>query len=348
MRAVLFLGSLPARWNLTRFLRWATRLDRVPPHSAFELIVANRSLESLSRIVTRTSNSDVPVLVVGESGTGKELIARAIHEQSQRAQMPFVCLNLAAVPVELAETVLFGHEKGAFTGAYYASQGYCRKADKGTLFLDEIGEADWMLQSKLLRFLQNKEIQPVGSPSIATVDVRIVAATNRDLLHAVREKTFREDLYYRLNVVQLHLPPLRARSGDIDGLIDHFLHEFNSKYGRRCKFSGSLRQRFLNALWPGNIRQLRSVIESLVLLSDHELFGLHDMSSELLSQIGTRTPDLDASLPSEPSTEIDRLTYDLVESVLEQSQGHVTSAAKKLGISRSTLYRWIKRYREPH
>lgn len=322
--------------------------SRETPRSAFELIVANRSLESLSRIVTRASNSDVPVLVVGESGTGKELIARAIHEQSHRAQMPFVCLNLAAVPVELAETVLFGHEKGAFTGAYYASQGYCRRADKGTLFLDEIGEADWMLQSKLLRFLQNKEIQPVGSQSITTVDVRIVAATNRDLVHAVREKAFREDLYYRLNVVQLQLPPLRARNDDINGLIDQFLAEFNSKYGRQCRFSASLRQRFQNALWPGNVRQLRSVIESLVLLSEHELFGLHDMTSELLTQIGIRIPDAESQSLSEPITEVDRLTYDLVESALEQSQGHVTSAAKKLGISRSTLYRWIKRYRKPH
>ena len=161
---------------------------RESPRSAFELLVANRSLRSLSRVVARASNSDVPVLVVGESGTGKELVARAVHEQSHRAGKPFVCLNLAAVPVELAETILFGHEKGAFTGAYYASQGYCRRADKGTLFLDEIGEADLMLQSKLLRFLQNKEIQPVGSQSITTVDVRIVAATNRDLIHAVREK----------------------------------------------------------------------------------------------------------------------------------------------------------------
>jgi transcriptional regulator with PAS, ATPase and Fis domain len=286
----------------------------------------------------------VPVLIVGESGTGKELVARAIHEQSCRSQMPLVCLNLAAVPLELAETVLFGHQKGAFTGAVHASPGYCRKADRGTLFLDEIGEADLALQAKLLRFLQNGEIQPVGSESTVTVDARIVAATNRELDIAVRDKQFREDLFYRLNVIQITLPALRERPEDVDDLIDLFLKEFNLKYGRECEFSAPLRECFFNAQWPGNIRQLRSLVESLVLLSEYDVLGLHDLSSEFLAQIGTRASASDNSHIGTDVPELDRLTRHLVESVLEQSKGHVTVAAQRLGVSKSTLYRWIKRY----
>lgn len=314
------------------------------PHSAYDLLLANQSLQPITRKIERAGLYDVPVLIVGESGTGKELVAKAIHQQSSRAHMPFVCLNLAAIPIELAEAVLFGHEKGAFTGACHASPGYCRKADRGTLFLDEIGETDWSLQSKLLRFLQSHEIQPVGSQHVTTVDVRIVAATNRDLVQAVRARKFREDLFYRLNVVQIPLPPLRERLQDIDGLIDYFLQEFNVKFGASCQLSSCLRQRLHEAHWPGNIRQLRSIVENLVLFSDHDTLGIQDLSSELMEQIGTRTagPTVTTAVTSE--TELDRLTHQLVDSVLEQTP-NVEAAAKRLGISRSTLYRWIKRYR---
>lgn len=316
----------------------------LPTHSAYDLLNSSRALQPVCRTIVRAAASNVSVLIIGESGTGKELVARAIHEQSDRSRMPFVCLNLAAVPLELAETVLFGHAKGAFTGATHASLGYCRSASHGTLFLDEIGEADLSLQVKLLRFLQNGEIQPVGAESTITVDVRIVAATNRELDLAVREKRFREDLFYRLNVIQVALPALRDRPNDIDPLIDRFLVEFNSKYARRCEFSPPLRECFFNAQWPGNIRQLRSLVESLIILSEHDLLGLQDLSSEFLAQIGTHLATPSDSPVVTKDQELDRLTRHLIESVLEQSKGHVAMAAKRLGISKSTLYRWIKRH----
>lgn len=317
----------------------------VQGHCAYDRLLALDCLQPLTRVIARTATSDVPVLIVGESGTGKELVAQAIHEKSFRSAMPFVCLNLAAVPVELAETVLFGHAKGAFTGASHSSPGYCRKADGGTLFLDEIGEADLSPQAKLLRFLQNGEIQPVGSASVVTVDTRVVAATNRDLERAVRDKEFREDLFYRLNVVQISIPPLRRRAGDFDHLIDLFLAEFNSKYHRACTLTNSLREHFRNARWPGNIRQLRSVIESLIILSEHENLGIHDLTSEFLSQIGTQSPTTNSTEVDGTVPELERLTHHLVETVVEQSNGNVAKAAKRLGISRATLYRWLKKYR---
>ncbi|WP_010583386.1 sigma-54 interaction domain-containing protein [Schlesneria paludicola] len=315
-------------------------------HLAFELLLTSRCLQSVARIVARTAMSDATALIIGESGTGKELVAQAIHEQSARSHMPFVRLNLAAVPTDLAETVLFGHQKGAFTGASHASLGYCRSADGGTLFLDEIAEADLSLQAKLLRFLQNGEIQPVGAHTVLTCDVRVVAATNRDLEQAIRSKRFREDLFYRLNVVQVEIPPLRARVADIDHLIDLFLQEFNNKYGRHCEMAEAVRERFRAAQWPGNIRQLKSGIESLVVLSEHDMIGVPDLTSTFLSQIGTRITECQSATANDGAKEIDRWTHHLVYAVLQQTGGNVSASAKKLGISKATLYRWLKKYRQ--
>lgn len=320
--------------------------DHQKPKPALELLSAGCALKPVVSTIARIAKSDAPVLIVGESGTGKELVAQAIHEMSHRDDGPFVCLNLAAVPTELAETILFGHEKGAFTGASHASPGYCRKADGGTLFLDEFGEADLALQAKLLRFLQSGEIQPVGAAFVVKVDVRIVAATNRDLDQAVRDKQFREDLFYRVNVLQIMLPPLRARQEDIDQLVDFFLHEFNLKYGQHCEIADAVRDRLRVAQWPGNVRQLRSGIENLVVLAEHEIIGISDLTSEFLTRIGTRSIDKVHETASENVPELDRLTHQLVEEILNQEQGHVAAAAKRLGISRSTLYRWLKKYRQ--
>lgn len=313
--------------------------------TAFELLNASKCLQPLVKRILRAAASDAPVLIVGESGTGKELVAKAIHEQSSRAEGPFVCLNLAAVPIELAETVLFGHEKGAFTGASTQSPGYCRMAENGTLFLDEIGEADLMLQSKLLRFLQSHEIQPVGSDSIVTVDVRIVTATNRDLAQAIQAKEFRDDLYYRLNVVRIPIPPLRDRSDDIDTLVEFFLQEFNTKYRRQCRMAAGLRDLLRRCEWPGNIRQLRSVVESLVILSESEIIGIHDLSTETIEQISTGSRSALTVQSNNTVSELERITHQIVFDVLEQSQGNVAVAAKRLGIGRATLYRWLKKYR---
>jgi transcriptional regulator with PAS, ATPase and Fis domain len=321
-------------------------IESIPQKTlAYDLLVTTPGLTHILRTIDRVAVSDAPVLIIGESGTGKEVVASAIHERSGRNQMPFVCLNLAAVPTELAETVLFGHQKGAFTGASHSSPGFCRKADGGTMFLDEIGEADLLLQAKLLRFLQSREIQPVGSGATFTVDVRFVAATNRDLMDAVRERRFREDLFYRLNVVQITVPPLRERPEDVDCLTKFFLAEFNAKYGRKCRISEGLLDAFRQGTWPGNIRQLRSTIENLVLLSEHDSIGIHDLSSECLKQIGTRSPNSELPAFASPTAELERLTHHLVESIVEQSKGNVALAARRLGISKATLYRWLRKFR---
>ncbi|WP_010582438.1 sigma-54 interaction domain-containing protein [Schlesneria paludicola] len=310
---------------------------------AFELLLALPGLRSVARVVTRAARTDATTFVIGESGTGKELVAQAIHEQSDRSHMPFIRLNLAAVPTELAETILFGHQKGAFTGASHASLGYCRSANGGTLFLDEIAEADLCLQAKLLRFLQSGEIQPVGAHTVTTSDVRVVAATNGDLGRAIQNKRFREDLFYRLNVIQIEIPALRDRTCDIDPLINLFLHDFNSRYGRHCVITDAVRERFRAAEWPGNVRQLKSAIESLVVLAEHDLIGIQDLSPKLVSQIGTRTTE--SSATDEGIKEIDRWTYHLVHSILQQTGGNVSAAAQRLGISKATLYRWLKKHR---
>ncbi len=310
-----------------------------------DLLSATESLQPLVKKILRAARSDAPILIGGESGTGKELVARAIHEESARSSGPFVCLNLAAVPTELAETVLFGHEQGAFTGAMHQVRGYCRMAADGTLFLDEIGEADLLLQAKLLRFLERHEVQPVGSETIITVNVRIVTATNRDLEQAVREKQFREDLFYRLNIVRLQIPPLRDRRDDIDFLVDFFLREFNSKYKRQCLISMAARDLFRIYDWPGNIRQLRGAIESLVVLSEYDTIGIHDLSCGILTHLGEQPSASTPSQPADKLPELERLTHHLVLDVLEQTEGNVTHAAHRLGIGRATLYRWLKNYR---
>lgn len=316
------------------------------PVSSLELLNASRCLNPVVQTILRAARSDAPVLIFGESGTGKELVARSIHEQSSRCEGPFVCLNLAAIPTELAEAILFGHEKGAFTGACTSSQGYCRKAHGGTLFLDEIGEADLALQVKLLRFLENREVQPVGAAFVVIVDVRIVAATNRDLDHAVSEKQFREDLFYRVNVLQLKLPPLRERKNDIDQLVDYFLEDFNAKYGRRCEITPAVRERFRTAQWPGNVRQLRAGVENLVVLAERELITLSDLTPEFLKRMGIQSCDITVETDGKKVMELDRLTRQLVEDILRQEQGKIARAAERLGVSRATLYRWLKKYRE--
>jgi transcriptional regulator with PAS, ATPase and Fis domain len=321
-------------------------LDTTRP-AAFELLSKNPDLTNLVKILRRAAPTVAPILISGESGTGKELVARAIHELSPRHAGPLVCLNLAAVPTDLAETVLFGHEKGAFTGAFRSARGFCRAADTGTLFLDEITESSLSLQAKLLRFLQSSEVQPVGSDEVVKVDVRIVTATNRELISAISENRFREDLFHRLNIVQIHLPPLRDRPRDVGCLMDFFIDEMNARYGRSCSFTAEAREALATFDWPGNVRQLQGYIERLVVLAESDRIGVSDLPAEIRQgpQVEQAREDSVAATGG-ASREIDRMTYRIVRDILDQQGGNVSSTAQRLGIARATLYRWLKRSRK--
>lgn len=305
--------------------------------NAYDSLCACPGLYQVSDLVRRAAGSDASVLVIGESGTGKELVARALHELSRRRLGPFVSLNLSAVPVELAETALFGHVKGAFTGALASARGFCRAAHQGTLFLDELTEAPLPLQAKLLRFLQSGEIQAVGTDRIDEVDVRVVAATNRSPETAIREGVLREDLFYRLNIVTIRVPPLRERPGDVDVLIDRFLLELGRKYERPCTVSVAARDVLRRLEWRGNVRQLRGVMERLVVLCEDNAIDVDDLPDDLLANAGDANS---ARMPAMrgPLT-LEQRVQQLILEILAETGGNVAEAARRLGIGRSTLYR---------
>lgn len=245
------------------------------------------SLKDVFRILAKVAPTDSTVLVTGESGTGKELLVRALHANSQRRGMPFVPINCGAIPKELLESELFGHEKGAFTHAIRSRPGRFELADGGTIFLDEIGEMDLTLQVKILRVLQEKEIERVGGAGVKKVDVRIVAATNRDLEREVSAGRFREDLYYRLNVIPLHLPALRERGGDILMLAEHFMRRFCERKGRRCIALAPDTRKVLAAYsWPGNVRELENFMERLSILADDDVVPPADLPRKILDEVG--------------------------------------------------------------
>ncbi len=297
-------------------------------------------------IMQKVSGSPATVLIIGESGTGKELIARAIHYNSPRRSKPFIALNCAAIPENLFESELFGFEPGAFTGASARKIGLFEAANNGTLFLDEIGDMPLMMQSKLLRVLQDREIRRLGGKETIKIDVRIITATNKDLAKELTRGGFREDLYYRLKVVTIQLPPLRERKEDIPALVEFFRTKYNSEFGKRIK---GVDQTSLKALmeysWPGNIRQLESVIERAVILSDHDAISLKDIKSEL----GTSQPSgvWDFEL-TEEGLNLEELEKDLLKKAMARSNNVVAKAAKLLGMSYKTFwYRWEKISMEP-
>lgn len=311
--------------------------------TAVELISSSPDLSAVWEIICRVAPTDATVLIHGENGTGKDLVARAIHELSPRKHAPLITLNLAAVPNELAEAALFGHIVGSFTGATRTARGFCLAADQGTLFLDEIGEASGNLQAKLLRLLQNGEIQPVGSEQIVRINVRFVTATNRDPEIAVRQGLLREDLFHRLNVIPIRIPPLRERPGDLRQLTARFLSEFNFKYKRHCEFLESARAAWDAYSWPGNVRQMRAIMQRLVILSPHETIGFLDLPAEIQKEAHSVPP---AVQPIMQVKELNRLTLQHAQNVLDQEGGSVASAARRLGVSKATLYRWLKRLKQ--
>ncbi len=299
------------------------------------MVFSSPQMFEVAQIVERVAARDVTVLITGESGTGKELIARAIAHGSGRKNAPFVTFNCAAVPREIAEAELFGHSKGAFTGADSARRGLFREAHMGTLFLDEIGELDLEVQGALLRVIQEREVRPVGQDRTESIDIRLVAATNRDLLEATQVGTFRNDLYYRLNVVEIHLAPLRERRDDIRPLAEHFLRQATQRFGM-----GNIRlsEPTLNALesgdWPGNVRQLQHVIERLVVLSEGPLIDENPFAH--------RVPDTGSMTGLHD--QVSRFEREIIARTLRETGGNQSEAARRLEISRTTLIEKMKRH----
>jgi two-component system NtrC family response regulator len=297
-------------------------------------------MEAVFSMVKKVASSDASVLVQGESGTGKELVAHAIHAMSLRKDGPFVPINCSAIPETLLEAELFGHEKGAFTGAHTQVQGKVEYAQNGTLFLDEIGELPALLQVKLLRFLQDKIIQRVGGREDVVVNTRILAATNKDLTKEIGEGRFREDLYYRLGVVLVKVPPLRDRKGDLMILATYFLKRYCDLYDKRVRgFNSAALQGMETYAWPGNIRELENKIQRAIILSEGPFIGPHDLGidSQPMSR-GNEHPEIRTLREAK-----ERVEKEMVMSALDKYEGNIAKAAEDLGISRPTLYDIMKR-----
>jgi two-component system response regulator AtoC len=308
-----------------------------------ELLGESTAMQGVQDLIARVAPSEASVLVSGESGTGKELVARAIHRQSRRSCGPFVAINCAAVPEPLLESELFGHARGAFTDAKEAHQGLFVEAKGGTLFLDEIGDMPIGLQPKLLRVLQERVVRPLGAKADVPVDVRIVAASNRDLETAIEEKRFREDLYYRINVIHVVLPALRARVGDILPLAVHFVRRFAEQSGKSVKgVSKEAAEKLVGYAWPGNVRELQNSIERAVALARFEDVRVDDLPEKIRDYRFSHVV-VAASDPTElvPLEEVERR---YILRVLEAVGGNKTAAARVLGLERKTLYRKLERY----
>jgi transcriptional regulator with GAF, ATPase, and Fis domain len=308
-------------------------------------------MKALYGMIEKVSKSDSTVLLCGESGTGKELVAKAIHASSERAQKPFVPLNCGAIPKDLLESELFGHERGSFTGAVNTRIGRFEMADGGTIFLDEIGELHPSLQVKLLRVLQEREFERVGGAKTIKVNVRILAATNRDLEKATRDGLFREDLYYRINVIPLHLPPLRERIDDLPILMEHFMALFCEKRGvPPLGFEDDAVELLLKYRWPGNVRELETLVERLVILAEGETLSARDLPERFHTGGGAAQPPDAPSRPTELpeegidlNAEIDRIETALILMAMKRAGGVKSKAAALLGLNRTTFLEKLKK-----
>jgi DNA-binding NtrC family response regulator len=331
-----------------------------------ELIGGSAPMMAVKRLGERAAKTSIPVLILGESGVGKELIARAVHGGSDRSGKPFVAVNCGALPENLVESILFGHEKGSFTGAHDKHLGKFQEANGGTLFLDEVGELPLDIQVKLLRALQESEIDPVGAKRPVRVDVRIVSATNRDLSQTVAEGRFREDLFYRLNVFPIEAPPLRQRREDIPSLVEAFVKRFNIEEGKRVAGISPETSAMLQAFdWPGNVRQLENAVYRAIVLADAPYLQPHDFPaiSGLAPPMDETSPVVPAAIPSAGQLladlpqetvpvrvlderghlrKLEDIERDLIQLAIEVYSGHMSEVARRLGIGRSTLYRKVR------
>lgn len=348
--------------------------------AAPKMIASSDTMNRVEALINRAAQSDIPVLIEGESGTGKELVAQSIQAKSARAKKPLVIVNCGAIPENLVESILFGHEKGAFTGATEKHIGKFQEADGGTLFLDEIGELPLNTQVKLLRAIQQGEIEPVGAAKTRKVDIRLISATNRDLIAAVREGRFREDLYYRLNVFPILVPPLRNRKGDIGALAHHFmdLHRHTDTQFTAKRFSAGAMELLRNYDWPGNIRQLENATFRAMVLCDREELDVSDFA-HIKAQLASHAPNIDAisfddvklapdyeeetpltstsaAHEENPDTtpnflsgsghihSLEAVEKMLISFAIKHYSGQMSEVARRLGIGRSTLYRKLKDY----
>lgn len=318
--------------------------------SSHNIIGNTPTMRELYKILGRVASTDTSVLITGETGTGKDLIARSIHYHSTRRNGPFIVVNCASIPAELLESELFGHVKGAFTGATAHREGKCEAADKGTLFLDEIGTMRLDLQAKLLRFLQNSEFERVGSSETMKVDVRVIAATNADLKKMVESGQFREDLYYRLMVVPLHIPSLRERKDDIPSLARHFVERFNAKYNLSFVLSDELIATLKAKDWPGNVRELENYLHRLVVLQSDSLGAVGNISPNISSADQGRGIDaiVDELLDQGKGDLLEaaraRIEKPLLTKLMDRLSGNQSEAAKILGVSRNTLRKMLAEY----
>ena len=326
-----------------------------------DLIADSPAMHQVIRLGERAAKSNIPILIEGESGVGKEVIARAIQGQSDRAGQAFVTVNCGAIPENLVESILFGHEKGSFTGANQKHLGKFQEANGGTIFLDEIGELPLDMQVKLLRALQEGEVDPIGAKKPVKVDVRLISATNKDLLQLAQSGEFREDLYYRLNVFPINVPPLRERLQDIAPLVDHFLQRFAVEEGKAIS---GIDSDALNILvshgWPGNVRQLENTLFRAVVLADNDRLSINDfpqITSQLgvdpgVSDVENGTPSAAMGLPTEGSIRaldptghmrtLEAIEGEMIQLAIDTYSGHMSEVARRLGIGRSTLYRKVR------
>ena len=332
-----------------RVLRQRDRQLTVEHAIGRRVVCESPAMQSLLDATARVAAKEVTVLVRGETGTGKELIGSLLHAQSRRADKPLVRFNCGAIPAELAEAELFGHARGAFTGATQARAGFFAEADHGTLVLDEVGELPLPVQAKLLRALQDGEIQPVGSGRVEKVDVRIVACTHRDLATEARDGRFREDLYYRLAVVELVVPPLRERREDIPALAHEFALRYSERFGaEEVRLAPALLERLAAADWPGNVRQLENTIARMVALSGGGEIGPESFAGAAAAQRAPRpSGDAAAAGPEAPHTlreQLDALERSVIAKTMTAVGGNQSEAARRLGISRNTLTERLRRY----
>ncbi len=319
------------------------RQETEAPAHFEEILGESPEMQRVFHLVDRVARAEASVLLTGESGTGKELFARAIHQRSRRAEGPFLAISCAAMPETLLESELFGYQKGAFTDAKTSKTGLLAQANQGTFFLDELGELPLPLQPKLLRALEERRVRPVGGSQEVSFDTRFVAATNVDLEAAVEDGRFREDLYYRINVVHVRLPALRERGGDVLLLAQHFLDQYAKRAGSPVHgFSSAAAERLLGYAWPGNVRELRNCIERAVALAQHDKITVDDLP-ERIQRYRVKAVYIAADEPGEllPMKEVERR---YIQRVLEAVNGSRTTAAKILGFDRKTLYRKLNRY----
>lgn len=312
------------------------------------IISADKKMQDALRMVSKVLDNDITVLIHGESGTGKELIARAIHYNGIRKNAPFVVVNCASIPRELLESELFGHEKGAFTGAHQKKIGKFELAHGGTIFLDEIGEMEMSLQAKILRVIQQKEFERVGGNEIIKADVRIISATNRDLKNAVDNKEFREDLFYRLNSFPINILPLRERKGDLVILIDHFVETINTKLNRNIKgLTKSALKVLYDYNWPGNVRELENTIERCIILSEGELIDTSVLPQHIKDAAGVPSLPKNSAIFTEdaPIIPFEKLKEEAIKHALKITDNNIFEASKKLKIGRATFYRLMEKYK---